>query len=247
MRLKKPLALFPAAVLLILLAHASPTEACHRLQTDEKILCGPGSDSLKKQNDVADRFNLPRVANEEMLEKLIKEGVFVQIPADTPYYYLSLEPKFRYGLPVTKEFIGSFSRRFSGTFTGNRLKITEIVRTKKRQNFFARILRITSADCRTPSRCSSHLTGAAFDISAKDLIEDQIKWIRKELARLEREGIIEATDETDWLNHFHIMVFPRERLPDWSRLLKQEIKNEPEKKLPPAKKPSKGKQKRSRR
>jgi hypothetical protein len=52
---------------------------------------------------------------------------------------------------------------------------------------------------------STHLTGAAVDISKRSLSEAEIAWLRTVLARLKARGLIHAAEEFRE-PHFHVLV-----------------------------------------
>jgi hypothetical protein len=65
-----------------------------------------------------------------------------------------------------------------------------------------------NAAATTGRRASSHLTGSTVDIAKKGLPKRNVAWLRRELVRLERAGLVEATEEMSEVSglNFHVMV-----------------------------------------
>ena len=55
---------------------------------------------------------------------------------------------------------------------------------------------------------SSHLTGSTVDISYKDISPESKAWLERKLRQMERQGLVEATEEHGSQACFHVMVFP---------------------------------------
>jgi hypothetical protein len=153
-----------------------------------------------------------------MIRRFQKAGFLVAIPAETPTYYVEgMRSSFRLARPWTKHFIEQLASAFQEIF-GQRLRITSLTRTRLTQL----VLRRTNPNA-APARGavqSTHLTGAAVDISKRSLTEAELAWLRTVLWRLRRKGLIHAVEE--FLEpHFHVMV--RRRYPEYGRVLPSPI------------------------
>lgn len=76
----------------------------------------------------------------------------------------------------------------------SKIRHKSFLRTEAYQNKLIR-QGISDAEGDEDNRRSVHTTGAAFDISKKPMTPRQIRRLRKRLLRLERLGVIEATEE----------------------------------------------------
>lgn len=167
-------------------------------------LCG-SPESLAWQNEVADFYDLPRIKDVKMLAGLVQKNEIVRIPLWATGFYLEGRGLRPYALVFTRDLLEDLGARFFLKFR-RPFKISSLIRTQKEQDRLVRRHR-SDADGRTPERRSVHTTGSAFDISRRPFSEDEIKWLRILLVALEKEGVIEATEEM-CNNAFHVMVFP---------------------------------------
>ena len=173
---------------------------------DDKAVSLKGSaDSLAWQNKIADEQKLPRVSSDEELEKLKKSGVLVRMP-ETFKIDPRLEQKWRWVLPETAKFLDDFGVNFINHF-GRFFKTTSAIRTLARQIEIAKEGNPNAELPEKGPRRTVHTTGATVDISKIDMNEEELKWMRKELLRLEKLQVIEATEEDFKQKCFHIMVF----------------------------------------
>ena len=173
---------------------------------DDKAISLKGStDSLAWQNKIADEQKLPRVSSDKELEQLKKSGVLIQIPE---WFRIDprLDQKWRWVLPETAKFLDDFGVDFINHF-GRYFKTTSAIRTTVRQLEIAKEGNPNAELPMEGPRRTSHTTGATIDISKIDMNEDELAWTRKELLRLEKLQVIEATEEDSQQKCFHIMVF----------------------------------------
>lgn len=187
------------------------------------------------QNKRADEFGLEQIRDIHELEYFIEDGRLVSIPDDELGFRVVIrnEPKeHQYARPWVKEFLSDFAKIYNqeiGLRMQRRLKITSLVRPIEHQQ--ARIvgLGLSSANCEESHQCSLHTRGIAVDISKigfawskekkvwveKQITAEEEAWIRKKLAEWHRANVgIDATDEKR-LNHFHIIIYPDYRKPDF--------------------------------
>ena len=159
--------------------------------------------ALAEQNRIADRENLSRLHSKD-LASFKKKKLLVRIPTNKAVKVdKRLPAEYRFVRPWTRDFIVSLSRDYEHTFH-KPLRINSGVRTVERQH---QLIRINGNAARgtTPSRRSSHLTGATIDITKVGMSRAERSWMRTRLLQLERAGHVEATEER-MQSVFHIMV-----------------------------------------
>jgi hypothetical protein len=84
---------------------------------------------------------------------------------------------------------------------GRRLPVTSLVRTEEYQRLLRESGNPNAADAAQPP----HTTGLAFDIYYRYLTAAEQEFVMSEIARLEREGRVEALRELR--DHYHVFVF----------------------------------------
>lgn len=173
---------------------------------DDKAISLKGSaDSLAWQNKIADEQKLPRVIDDKELEQLKRSGVLVRMP-EAFRIDPRLNQKWQWVLPEAARFLEDLGVQFINHF-GRFFKTTSAIRTLARQ---LEIAKEGNPNAELPAegpRRTVHNTGATVDISKIDMNEEELKWMRKELLRLEKLQVIEATEEDFKQKCFHIMVF----------------------------------------
>ena len=90
---------------------------------------------------------------------------------------------------------------------GRRLPITSLVRTEEYQRLLRESGNPNAADVAPPP----HTTGFAFDVYYRYMTAEEQEFVMGEVARLEREGRVEALRELR--DHYHIFVFAERRPP----------------------------------
>jgi len=184
----------------------------HEAYAEDASLRG-GVSSMKRQNRNANRHELARLRDLDDLKRSVTEGRLVSV-SDTDAYridaylgYLDADNAawYRHARPWTKRFLDT-ELGAGHLATGERFTITSLVRTKVYER------RLTKSGANTISgrawwKQSSHLTGAAVDISHKEMSREAKRWLERRLLQLERQGVIEATKEHR-SRCYHIMVFP---------------------------------------
>jgi hypothetical protein len=179
----------------------------HRGQLDlsrPALLSPPGR--LRRESDAATRDRLSRMRNMAMIERFRRTGLLVRVPVEAKTYYVAgVSAPLRVLRPWTKSFIEQVSQAFYGLFD-QRLRITSLTRTRAVQR---RLLWTNSgaAPVQGPVQ-STHLTGAAFDLSKRSLSHTEVVWLRTVLAWLSRQGLIHVAEEFR-APHFHVMVRKR--------------------------------------
>lgn len=167
-------------------------------------------ESLDRQAMMAKRLHLPRIKNVQQINQLLIDGRLRELPRQGETFYLDetigdFDPMYahmyRTASPAVIKFLSLLSRDFYNRFDNQRLKVTSLTRTVAYQKRLQRHNRNAVGASRSP-----HLTGAAIDISYKEMTAEERQWMRSRLLRLEREKILEATEER-FQACFHIMVF----------------------------------------
>jgi hypothetical protein len=166
------------------------------------------------QNDLADRYHLPRFKDIGQLKAYIKAGKMARVE-DTDAYRLDAtfgekDPDHRdtyaHVQPWTKAFldreIGAAHAKF-----GTQYVITSLVRTQKYQNMLCH--GNANAICGGYGwKRSAHLTGATVDIGRLGLTEEEQDWLEHRLNVLWRQGKLVYIAEAGQQYCLHIMVLP---------------------------------------
>lgn len=106
-------------------------------------------------------------------------------------------------LAVVEELGTSYQAKFDRP-----LPITSVVRTEEYQ----RLLRESGNPNAAETAPPPHTTGLAFDVYYRHMTAAEQEFVMSEVARLERDGRVEALRELR--DHYHIFVFPEGRPPD---------------------------------
>lgn len=156
------------------------------------------------ENKIAYKQKLPRFGALEDIRDA--HGSMVRVTSDTPSFYVDdhVHKDRRYLQSWSKEYLEILARDFmkevGGTQAYPKLKVTSLVRDLGYQKRLR-----SAAQCQNPESCSTHLTGAAFDISFKGMSQAQKSWMYRRLT-LDRElGIVNAIHEP-WSGCFHVFV-----------------------------------------
>jgi LysM repeat protein len=157
---------------------------------------------------------LSRMKNLRIVARFRRAGLLVPVPSATrTYYVVRVAPPLRVTRPWTRRFIEQMAAAFHELF-GEPLRISSLTRTVSRQHTLA-LTNLNAAPARGAVQ-STHLTGAAVDISKHGLSPAQVAWLRTVLQRLERRRLVYAAEEFHQ-PHFH--VFVRKRYLDYARRL----------------------------
>jgi hypothetical protein len=106
-------------------------------------------------------------------------------------------------LVVVEELGSSYQSKF-----GRPLPVTSLVRTEEYQRRLRESGNPNAADTAPPP----HTTGLAFDVYYRYMTAAEQEFVMAEIARLERDGRVEALRELR--DHYHVFVFPEGRPPD---------------------------------
>lgn len=180
------------------------------------LVARPGR--LAAENRAARAENLSRMKSRQMVARFRRAGLLVPVPAATRTFYVArVPPPLRVTRPWTRRFLQQVAAAFHALFD-EPLRVTSLTRTVPRQHAL-RLVNVNAAPVRGPVQ-STHLTGAALDISRHGLSPAQVQWLRTVLGRLERRRLVYAAEERRE-PHFH--VFVRQRYLDYARRLPSPI------------------------
>jgi hypothetical protein len=155
------------------------------------------------QNEQADRDQLSRMEDQEMIARFVRLELLVPVENRTPQFYVHNIPgERRYLRPWAKLFLERLSRQYHSRFRSP-LRITSLVRTEQHQRKLQR--RNPNAAAPIGEKRSAHLTGACVDISKKGMNRAQMRWVRQVLSSLKEKGYLYAVEEFT-IPNFHIMV-----------------------------------------
>jgi hypothetical protein len=108
--------------------------------------------------------------------------------------------------PAARDIVLDLARGYHAQFQ-RPLPVTSMIRTQRYQRRLSRV----NANA-TKIDIPPHTTGMAFDISYKFMSPAEQTWVMDEVARLEREGRLEALREKR--NHLHVYAFVKDAPPD---------------------------------
>jgi hypothetical protein len=161
---------------------------------------------LRRESAAAVRDRLSRMRDLATVERFRRSGLLVGVPLRTETYYVEgVGTRLRVARPWTRQFVEQLARAFHDLF-GQPLRITSLTRTTARQRALLRT-NPSAAPARGPVQ-STHLTGAAVDISKRALSDTEIDWLRIVLRRLAADGMVHVAEEFHE-PHFHVLVRKR--------------------------------------
>lgn len=174
-----------------------------RTNAQEVSLVG-SRDSLRIQNEIADRDGFVRIPNDEILDELKRNNILVRLPG-TVKVDRRLNEKWQWILPHTATFLEELGIDFINKF-GRMFQVNSAVRTEVRQ---LEIVKDGNENANLPlfgPRRPPHLTGATVDIAKLNLNKEELEWLRLKLLEFEKKKLVEATEE-HLQAVFHVMVF----------------------------------------
>jgi hypothetical protein len=163
-------------------------------------------ESMLRQNELINRLQLPRIADDDELLSLEVRQDLVPV-SESPALRLSpnLGSTRRYCRPWTRQFITDISEAYYRKF-GKPLWVTSLVRTVKQQYRLRRYNR--NAAPAEGDIASSHLAGVAVDIGKGPMSLRERKWVDSYVLPLQQAGLVEAAEERRQAC-YHIMVSDR--------------------------------------
>lgn len=149
-------------------------------------------------------------------------------PSRTPFVVNSGVPRERHvSRPWARDWLYEIAQYQSEVSGGKKLYVASLVRSRVDQDglskvnkFYRRIkgkikIRMSKkrsfADCSSSAVCSTHLTGAAIDISLRGVTKKERKLLSERLLQDRENGRILVIHERKG-NHFHVFVLPRQNI-----------------------------------
>jgi hypothetical protein len=159
---------------------------------------------LVRENVQIDALELPRIMNDEQLERLESAEELVPV-SDTRALGVAgnLLPTRRYCRPWTRDFLQDFSEAFYENFH-RPIQVTSLVRTVEQQKKLRR--HNGNAAPEDGDTASTHLTGMTVDILRRGLTKKQHQWVEQYFLPLKERGAIDPIEERRQ-PVFHITVF----------------------------------------
>lgn len=166
----------------------------------------PSHESLLRQNEEIDRLDLPRIQDDDELERLKLSGDLVPIePGQTLRIDPRLDPDRRFCRPWTRDFVTDLSAAYYKQFH-DQIQVNSAVRTVQVQKKLRRHNRNAAPE--TGDTASSHLAGITVDLQRRGMTKAEIKWVEEYIVPLRDAGLVEPEEERhQWV--FHIAVSGR--------------------------------------
>jgi LysM repeat protein len=156
-----------------------------------------------RENAGADADRLSRIGSRTALDRFVRLRLLVPVPDTARGFRVVRVPGWRQVTrPWTRTFLYQLGAAASELF-GSRLRVTDLTRTERAQ-LTLRQWNGNAAPARGPL-ASTHLTGAAVDLSKIEHSDVEIAWLRIVLRRLTARGVVDAIEEFAQ-PHFHVMV-----------------------------------------
>ena len=166
----------------------------------------PSHESLLRQNEEIDRLELPRIQDDEELERLKASQDLVPIVAGkTIRIDPRLDPDRRYCRPWTLEFVQDLSEAYYHEFH-DQIQVNSAVRTVLVQKKLRRHNRNAAPE--TGDTASSHLAGITVDLQRRGMTKKEIRWVEQYMLPMKNLGLVEPEEERhQWV--FHVAVSGR--------------------------------------
>jgi hypothetical protein len=163
-------------------------------------------DSMTRQNEEIDRLQLPRIADQDQLLELERNGELVPIQETQALRWsAAIAADKRYARPWTNQFLVDMSTAYYKEFH-TPMQVNSAVRTMEQQQKLRRHNRNAAPE--TGEVSSSHMAGITVDLARRGLTKAQHQWTEDYLKNLRDQGLVEAAEERrTWC--FHVMVSDR--------------------------------------
>jgi hypothetical protein len=161
--------------------------------------------NLVRENVRADGDRLSRLRTRASLGQFVRAGLLVPVPEQARGFrvVVGVSRWRRVARPWVRLFLSQLGDALHALY-GSRLRVTDLTRTEAVQAALA-TQNGNAAPARGPER-STHLTGAAVDLSKVQHSDVELAWLRLVLGRLTARGLVSAIEEFAQ-PHFHVMVF----------------------------------------
>jgi hypothetical protein len=166
----------------------------------------PSHESLLRQNEEIDRLELPRIQDDEELERLKASQDLVPIVAGkTIRIDPRLDPDRRYCRPWTLEFVQDLSEAYYHEFH-DQIQVNSAVRTVLVQKKLRRHNRNAAPE--SGDTASSHLAGITVDLQRRGMTKKEVRWVEQYMLPMKNLGLVEPEEERhQWV--FHVAVSGR--------------------------------------
>jgi hypothetical protein len=156
-----------------------------------------------RENAGADADGLSRISTRAAIVRFVRAGLLVRVPEMTLGFKVVAVPAWRrVTRPWSRLFLDQLGTAVRALF-GGRLRVTDLTRTEAVQLALGEH-NANAASARGPL-ASTHLTGAAIDLSKIEHSDAEIAWLRVVLRRLSTQGLVDAIEEFTQ-PHFHVLV-----------------------------------------
>lgn len=176
---------------------------------------------LIRENMVADVLGYEHAEDEGHLQRLIATGTLVPIAPTEAHGFAETFGEhagdkrnlYTCAMPQVKRFLDKELSEWYRCF-GEKFNLASIVRTDEYQKKLRRNNKFAAKGTNDKNK-TVHTTGAVVDIGVTLLPVNVRNWLRHRLAKLEREGKVQATEEVHRYRGgvsycLHVMVYPEE-------------------------------------
>jgi hypothetical protein len=158
---------------------------------------------LARDNAQASAERLSRLRTRAALDRFVRAGLLVPVPEEARGFRVVGVPRWRrVARPWARLFVQQLGEALHTLF-GSRLRVTDLTRTVAVQETLGKWN--GNAAPAWGAVASTHLTGAAVDLSKVEHSDIELAWLRLVLARLTARGLVSAIEEFAQ-PHFHVMV-----------------------------------------
>ena len=162
------------------------------------------SESLARQNEMAESEGLERILDEDDLADRIAQKLLVPVPASSALVVNgNLPENHKYCRPWTANFLADLARAHAARF-GHPIEVSSAVRTVEYQKQL--MLTNGNAAAAEGDVVSPHLTGATIDVAKHGMSRAEVSWMRSWLQPLQLAGTIDVEEEFRQAC-FHITVY----------------------------------------
>jgi LysM repeat protein len=156
-----------------------------------------------RENAEANADGLSRIPSRAVLARFARAGLLLPVQSVGPgFRVVDVDGWRRVTRPWTRLFLRQLGVAMDTLFDA-RLRVTDLTRTEAVQLALGK-WNGNAAPASGPG-ASTHLTGAAVDLSKVEHTDAEIAWLRVVLGRLTERGLVDAIEEFAQ-PHFHVLV-----------------------------------------
>ncbi|MCK9344945.1 MAG: hypothetical protein M0P64_02355 [Candidatus Pacebacteria bacterium] len=185
------------------------------------------SEKLAQENCIADTLGLMRYR--DLDEIVAADDGFNLVPIAAPFIVVNNGvPRERHlSRPWARDYLFDIAQYYRKISSGKKLRVASLVRSRIDQKglsevkkFYRRVKgrlkiilrkRRSFADCSSSAVCSTHLTGAAIDVSLRGVSKKERVLLSERFLRDREAGRILVIYERVG-NHFHVFVLPKQNV-----------------------------------